>query len=204
MNLAYFRKSTFSMDHTVENLMSNAKKLGFEVFGVIEISEGKKLVQICSSKWLQNIIKEDRNVFGLLPCAVLVYEENGEVIVGSANPAVLGGVSQNQTIQDIAAEAEPVIRKLINESSGVDELKPNKIKLYSTTTRPYCKMEQKWLEDNKIEYELIYVDRDQKTAEYLVNKTGQMGVPVTELEYSGMDSEFVIGFNKYALEKMVK
>ena len=204
MNLAYFRKSTFSKEETIKNISSHAESMGFKVLSESEVNDNTHIIQICSKDWLETIVKEDKHLIGLLPCSVLITKSDNNVFVGAGNPAVLGGVSQNEKILKLSVEAEDKIRKLINESAGVGELKPKSIKLYSTTTCPYCKMEQKWLDDNKIEYELIYVDRDQEKAQYLVNKTGQMGVPVTELEYEDMDSEFVVGFNKYALEKLIK
>ncbi|RJR27882.1 hypothetical protein C4561_01185 [candidate division WWE3 bacterium] len=204
MNLAYFRKSTFSKEDTIKNITNHAERMGFKVLSESELNDNTHIVQICSKSWLETIVKEDKQLIGLLPCSVLVTQLNSDIFVGAGNPAVLGGVSQNEQILKLSVEAEEKIRELINSAAGVGELKPTSIKLYSTTTCPYCKMEQKWLEDNKIEYELIYVDRDQEKAQYLVNKTGQMGVPVTELEYEDMDSEFVVGFNKYALEKLIK
>ncbi len=38
----------------------------------------------------------------------------------------------------------------------------------------------------------------------MVRKTGQMGVPVTEVQYADADSEFVIGFDKDRLTSLLK
>jgi glutaredoxin 3 len=78
------------------------------------------------------------------------------------------------------------------------------IKLYSTKTCPYCMMEKKWLEKENIDHKIIYVDSDQEEAIKLVQKTGQMGVPVTEIKFEDGREEFVIGFNKPALEYFLK
>jgi glutaredoxin len=53
------------------------------------------------------------------------------------------------------------------------------VKVYSTTTCPYCIMEKQWLDANKIPHKVVYVDRDEKEAMRMVENTGQMGVPVT-------------------------
>lgn len=79
-----------------------------------------------------------------------------------------------------------------------------KVKLYSTTTCPYCMMEKKWLDDENINHEVIYVDRDQNEAIKMVEKTGQMGVPVTEIKFEDGREEFIIGFDKPKLEYFLK
>ena len=71
-----------------------------------------------------------------------------------------------------------------------------KIKVYATTTCPYCTMIANWLNDKKVAFEKILVDQDQKAAIDMVERTGQMGVPVTEIVMKDGKSEFVIGFNQ--------
>jgi len=79
-----------------------------------------------------------------------------------------------------------------------------KVKLYSTKTCPYCMMEKDWLENEKIEHEVVYVDSNQKEAMNMVQKTGQMGVPVTQIQYNDGREEYVIGFDKPKLEYYLK
>jgi glutaredoxin 3 len=82
-------------------------------------------------------------------------------------------------------------------------MKATKIKLYSTHTCPYCMMEKSWLEDEKIAHEVVYVDQDQQAAMQMVQKTGQMGVPVTEVTYEDGKEEFVVGFDKPRLSQIL-
>jgi glutaredoxin 3 len=82
--------------------------------------------------------------------------------------------------------------------------KLSKIKLYSTTTCPFCIMEAMWLNNKKIKYEKVNVDLDQKEAEDMVRKTGQMGVPVTSLLYEDGSEKLIVGFDKPALEQVLK
>jgi glutaredoxin len=150
-----------------------------------------------------NVIASDSNLMGLLPCSVAVITKKGEVMVGVGSPTVLSGVSQNPAIAQIAAEADKKLKELIHQSAGVTALKPTKVKLYSTTTRPYCKMEAAWLDEKKVKYELIHVDKDQKEAEDMVKKTGQMGVPVTAIQFEGGEEEFVVGFDRPQLSQIL-
>jgi glutaredoxin len=59
-------------------------------------------------------------------------------------------------------------------------------------------MEKDFLKQNKIEFEDVDVSDNQKAANEMVKKSGQMGVPVTEI-----DGEIVVGFDKEKLKKIL-
>lgn len=77
------------------------------------------------------------------------------------------------------------------------------IKVYSTTTCPYCIMEKQWLDANKIPHKVVYVDLDHNEARNMINNTGQMGVPVTELTLEDGNKKYVVGFDQSALKKII-
>ncbi len=55
------------------------------------------------------------------------------------------------------------------------------------------------MDELKVEYEDVNVAEDQKAAEEIVEKSGQRGVPVIEI-----DGEIIIGFNPAAIKKALK
>jgi len=65
------------------------------------------------------------------------------------------------------------------------------VKVYSTPTCPWCIRIKQFLKDNNITFEDIDVSDNQQAAEEMVQKSGQMGVPV--LDISG---EIIVGFDK--------
>ena len=71
-----------------------------------------------------------------------------------------------------------------------------KIKVYSTRSCPYCVKAKEFLKENKIEFEDIDVSSDQEAAREMVEKSGQMGVPVIEI-----GEKIIVGFDKEALKK---
>lgn len=73
------------------------------------------------------------------------------------------------------------------------------IKIYSTPTCPYCVQAKEYFKQKNIEFEDIDVSQDQKAAEEMVEKSGQMGVPVILI-----DDEVIIGFEKNRIEKLLK
>lgn len=79
----------------------------------------------------------------------------------------------------------------------------SKVKVYATTTCPYCTMVADWLKTKNVEFEKILVDQNEQAAREMVEKTGQMGVPVTEIQYTDRKSEYVVGFNQPQLAYML-
>jgi len=70
------------------------------------------------------------------------------------------------------------------------------VKIYSTPTCPYCKMTKQFLKENKIEFTDINVADDEAAAKEMVEKSGQMGVPVLDIE-----GEMIVGFDKVKIKK---
>jgi glutaredoxin-like YruB-family protein len=74
-----------------------------------------------------------------------------------------------------------------------------KVKVYSAEWCPYCHLVADFLKANKIEFELIDVDKVPGAAEELVEKSGQSGIPVVDI-----DGKIFVGFDKEALKKALK
>ncbi len=74
-----------------------------------------------------------------------------------------------------------------------------KIKVYSTSTCPWCDKLKHWLKEHKIEFEDIDVSQNMEVAQEMVKKSGQMGVPVTEI-----NDEIIVGFDINKLKKALK
>lgn len=70
------------------------------------------------------------------------------------------------------------------------------VTIYTTQMCPYCHQEKEFLKANNIEFKEIDVSKDQEAARKMIEKTGQMGVPVTEI-----DGEFIIGFDEPRLRE---
>ena len=57
-----------------------------------------------------------------------------------------------------------------------------KVRVYSTPTCPWCNKAKTWLTNHNIKFEEIDVSIDLESAKEMVEKTGQMGVPVIEID----------------------
>ena len=56
------------------------------------------------------------------------------------------------------------------------------VKVYSTTWCPWCKKTKEFLKEDKIPFDDINVEGDEKAAEEMVRKSGQRGVPVIDID----------------------
>ena len=79
-----------------------------------------------------------------------------------------------------------------------------KVKIYSTTTCPFCKMEKEYLEEKGTAYENIFVDQQPDEAKRLIEESGQMGVPFTEITKDDGQEEVIIGFDKVRLKSALE
>lgn len=66
-----------------------------------------------------------------------------------------------------------------------------KVTVYSTSTCPFCVRAKQFLKDNFVQFDDIDVSENQEKAQEMIKKSGQMGVPVIEI-----DGGIIVGFDK--------
>ncbi len=77
-------------------------------------------------------------------------------------------------------------------------MEKNKILVYSTPACPYCHMAKDYFKNNSIEFTDYNVAVDQVKAQEMVAKSGQMGVPVIDI-----NGKIVIGFQPNIFEQLL-
>jgi len=65
------------------------------------------------------------------------------------------------------------------------------VKIYGTPTCPHCVKVKDFFKEKNIAFENIDVAQDQEKGKEMVEKSGQMGVPVIDIE-----GEIIVGFDK--------
>ena len=78
-----------------------------------------------------------------------------------------------------------------------------KIKIYSTPACVYCHLLKDYLKNKNIEFEAIDVSQDQVAGEEMVQKSGQMGVPVSIITADDGKEEVVVGFDKGRINELL-
>ncbi len=75
----------------------------------------------------------------------------------------------------------------------------NNITVYTTNQCPYCTMLKGFLSQNNILFKEVNVEQDPVMMQKIVEQTGQMGVPQTEI-----NGNWVIGFDPESIMKLIK
>lgn len=73
-----------------------------------------------------------------------------------------------------------------------------KVTVYSTPTCPFCKKVKEYLTSHDIAFTDIDVMNDQGKSAEMIKKSGQMGVPVIDI-----DGEIVVGFDEKKLAELL-
>ncbi len=70
------------------------------------------------------------------------------------------------------------------------------VKVYTIPTCPWCVKAKEFLIKNKVQFEEVDVTEDLKSQRDIIERSGQMGVPVIEI-----DGKLFVGFEPAILEK---
>lgn len=72
------------------------------------------------------------------------------------------------------------------------------VTIYTTPTCAFCKATKAFFKEHNVEFTEHDVAADREKAQEMIQKSGQMGVPVTFI-----DSDMVIGFDEDRLKKLL-
>ena len=72
------------------------------------------------------------------------------------------------------------------------------VSIYTTETCGYCKMAKEFFQKNNVEYQEFNVGTDLEKRKEMIEKSGQMGVPVIMV-----GDDVIVGFNKPKLETLL-
>ena len=84
---------------------------------------------------------------------------------------------------------------MAKKSSKKTSKKP-KVRIYTTSTCPWCVKTKEFLKENNVKYHEVNVGLDEKSRNDMFEKSGQFGVPVTDV-----NGTIIVGYDKEALKK---
>ena len=76
-----------------------------------------------------------------------------------------------------------------------------KVKVYSTTTCPYCKMLKDYLKQKNVEYEEVVLDEKPDQMQDSFDTCGSMGVPCTHIVKDDGTEINILGFDKQKVDE---
>jgi glutaredoxin-like YruB-family protein len=75
----------------------------------------------------------------------------------------------------------------------------HKVVVYGTNQCPWCNIAKQFLKKSNITFEEVDVSQDAHAAQEMVQKSGQMGVPVIEI-----DTHIIVGFNERKIKELLE
>lgn len=103
-------------------------------------------------------------------------------------------------VDRLSREEKALLDRLVKGGILEQSAKPNpKVTVYSTPTCGYCVQLKNWLMKNNIVFTEIDVYRNQAAARYIMGKSGQGGVPQTEIK-----GEVVVGFDPNRIIELLR
>ena len=72
------------------------------------------------------------------------------------------------------------------------------VRLFTTPSCIYCHTLKKFLGEHNVQFEEVDVSKDRQVLEEMVQKSGQLGVPVSEI-----NGEIVVGFDKNKISELL-
>jgi len=113
-----------SYDEAVQRATAALKEEGFGVLTTIDVKETLKqklnadfrryvILGACNPPLAHRALNADLDVGLLLPCNVIVYEQDGGAVVSLVDPLVMLGVMTNPALGPIANEARDKLQRVV-------------------------------------------------------------------------------------------
>jgi glutaredoxin 3 len=79
----------------------------------------------------------------------------------------------------------------------------SKVTIYSTPTCHFCNLAKDFFKANDVDYTEFNVAEDVAKRDEMMEKTGQMGVPVIAVENDGGEEQVVVGFEEGKIKELL-
>ncbi|BEP28575.1 DUF302 domain-containing protein [Helicovermis profundi] len=128
MNLLYEKKSTKDINETLKDIKEELTKIGFGVLFELNFKEKLKekglnydynyyVLEVCNPPKAQKILENDQKIGYFLPCKIVLYETESEVIIGISKPTTfIKEISNSDVVFEKAKEVEDELINAINLS----------------------------------------------------------------------------------------
>lgn len=83
-------------------------------------------------------------------------------------------------------------------TGGSTPNRPHRVLVFTTPTCSWCTRVKSYLAQRRVPFREVDVSRDSSAARDLVRRTGQMGVPVVEI-----DGRPIVGFDKPKIDRLL-
>jgi len=125
MNYGYTKKVNLEFLDAIKKVREELSKEGFGVLTEIDVAKTLKkklnvdysnymILGACNPEFAYKALASEKEVGLLLPCNVIIYEDNSEVFVSAINPLVAMSVVDNSNLEKIARDVKEKLNKVID------------------------------------------------------------------------------------------
>src|SRR5579885_3037391 len=126
-NLAYTVSASKSLDEAVAAIEQNCGAHGFRVLHIHDIAatlaekgytrDPMKIVAVCNARYASKLLERDISAALMLPCPIVVYQENGSTKISTVLPSVMAELLPGRSLEFTAEQVEFALLALVNESA---------------------------------------------------------------------------------------
>jgi glutaredoxin-like YruB-family protein len=172
--LLLYKKGSAQSDCAIEN---------FEK-AELKVQEKEKKNVLCVAD--VNEVRDIHTEFNISSVPTLLHFEKGKL------KNTVKGCHQPEQFNAIFEKAAFVVT-----ANGDKKLQKN-VTVYTTPTCTWCNTIKRHLQENRIQFREVDVASNQKAAEEMVRKSGQQGVPQTDI-----NGEIIVGFDKPRINRLL-
>lgn len=125
MNYAIRKQTNYSFADAVDKTKTALAEEGFGILTEIDVKATLKkklhvewnkylILGACNPPFAFQALQAEKEIGLLLPCNVIVYEENSKVFVSAIRPIVAMQMIENPAVADVAKKVEEKLIKVIN------------------------------------------------------------------------------------------
>jgi len=133
-----------------------------------------------------NEVKDIHIEYGISTVPALLQFENGIL------RNIVKGCQPSQQYKSIL---ENSVAEVLNKSAGKQTIN---VVVYTTPTCSWCTVVKRYFKETGVQYREVNVAADPKAAEEMVKKSGQQGVPQTEI-----NGQMIVGFDKVRINALL-
>lgn len=168
--LLLYKKGTEASDCAYANIREAAEK-------------AKEITLLCADV---TDVRDIHGNYGITSVPNLLIFEKGSL------KNVIKGCNENGHYSNIFDHVS------VSRSAGENEKPQKRVTVYSTPTCPWCTTLKNYLKEKSISFRDVDVSRDMKAAEDLVRRSGQRGVPQTDI-----NGQIIVGFDKARINQLL-
>jgi uncharacterized protein (DUF302 family) len=122
----YKKQVELSYEEAVKKTKDELQKEGFGVLTEIDVKATLKkklnvdydkyiILGACNPGFAYRALQAEKDVGLLLPCNVIVYEDQGKTFVSAILPSVAMGAVENETLKNLAMDVETKLKNVVDQ-----------------------------------------------------------------------------------------